>query len=193
MANYFAGWPTRSLGQAFGVAVVWLVLYVLNDLMFSSAAVTEHLSWFFLPAFIRMLAVMLFGCVGALGIFVGSLCSGWYSMLEPNYISVLTLAGFSAIAPLAAFLLCSQYFSFKRDLRGLSATQLICLGMVSAALTAGIHNLHFSAVGHVDNFWDGFVPMFVGDALGTFAMLYLAKLLVGLALSNQPRTNQSPS
>ena len=191
--GYFAGWPQRATGQALGVAVVWLFLYVLNDWLFSSVAVTEHLSWVFLPAVIRMLAVMLFGCVGALGIFVGSLCTGWYSMVEPNFIGLLTLAGFSALAPLAAFLLCSRCFSFRHDLQGLGAAPLICLSLLSAAFTAGIHNLHFSAVGHVEHFWAGFVPMFVGDVLGTFAMLYLAKLLVNLALSNQPKPTQFPS
>lgn len=187
MGRYFVGWPPRAMGHAAGVAVVWILLYVLNDWLFSSVAVTEHLSWVFLPAAVRMLAVLLFGWVGAIGLFVGSLLTGWYSMLDPHVVGLVTLAGFSALAPLAAFLLCTRCFNFKHDLQGLDATQLICLSLVSAALTAGIHNLHFSAVGHVEHFWAGFVPMFVGDVLGTFAMLYLAKFLVGLALSNQPK------
>lgn len=188
MVRHFAGWPPRAMGHASGVAVVWILLYVLNDWLFSSVAVTEHLSWIFLPAAVRMLAVLLFGWVGALGIFVGSLLTGWYSMVDPNLIGLVTLAGFSALAPLVAFLLCTRCFNFRHDLQGLGASQLICLSLLSAAFTAGIHNLHFSAVGHVEHFWAGFVPMFVGDVIGTFAMLYLAKFVVGLALSSQPKT-----
>ncbi len=55
-----------------GIALVYVVFYWLNGWLFSTFKVTENIAWIFLPAAIRMVAVLLAGWA----------VSGWRSHLE---------------------------------------------------------------------------------------------------------------
>jgi hypothetical protein len=147
------------------VAGVWVCLYVLNDWLFSQVAISVYASWIFLPAALRMLAVLLCGWVGVAGLFIGSLMTAF--------------AGLSALAPMMAYLLCIRWFNWQSDLRGLSATQLVVLSLLVALIGASMHNLHLIGIGAIDSFGPTFVTMFVGDMAGTFIVLYAAKFLLG--------------
>lgn len=162
------------------IATVWVALYALNDWLFEHVAVSVYASWVFLPAALRMLAVMLCGWVGVLGLFVGSMITGYYThgLTDPGMLVVL--AGLSALAPMMAFLVCTHWFGWRGDLRGLSAMQLVVLSTLVSFFGASLHNLHFLTIGAIDGFGSTFMTMFVGDMAGTFIVLYGAKFLLGL-------------
>lgn len=180
--------PGQLLGQASVVALVWVTLYFCNDWLFSNLAISDRMSWVFLPAALRMLAVMLLGWVGAVGLFVGSLLTGWLSVADVQIGSLCLVSGISALAPLLAYVLCAKLLGIRTDLRGLDAYQLLCLSIVSAALSASLHSLHFSAIDYVHNFSDSFVPMFAGDLVGTLIVLYLGKIALGFINPNRHKT-----
>jgi hypothetical protein len=54
-------------------ALAWAVLYRLNDIWSDALAWSDGVTWLFLPAAVRPLAILLFGLRGAVGLFVGSL------------------------------------------------------------------------------------------------------------------------
>jgi hypothetical protein len=162
----------KSLGIILGVCAAWVALYLLNHWAFKDFEVSEHLSWVFLPAAIRMLAALLFGWLGVTGLFLGSFLTGYYSMLQPNWFDVAVLAAISSISPMVALIVCMRVFKFDTHLVGLNAKSLIGLSFLAAALTAGFHNMRFVYSGHMPHFFDGFVPMFAGDLIGTFLVLY---------------------
>ena len=171
---------TQIFFQIALISGVWVFLYVLNDWLFEHAAISAYASWVFLPAALRMLAVLLCGWTGVLGLFLGSLATGLYthSLSDPGMLIVL--AGLSALSPMVAFLICTRLFGWHPDLRGLKATQLIVLSVLVSLCGAGLHNLHFVAIGATTDFSQTFTAMFVGDLIGTFIVLYSAKLLIGL-------------
>jgi hypothetical protein len=173
--------------QAATISVVWVILYILNDWLFDHVAISLYASWVFLPAALRMLAVMLCGWVGVLGLFVGSVVTGYYThgMTDPGMLVVL--AGLSALTPMMAFLVCTRWFGWRADLRGLNATQLVVLSTLVSLFGATLHNLHLLAIGAIETFGPTFMTMFVGDMVGTFIVLYGAKFLLGLLpLDKQP-------
>jgi heme/copper-type cytochrome/quinol oxidase subunit 4 len=150
-------------------------LYVLNDWLFDRLAFSEHVSWIFLPAALRMIAVLLAGWVGALGIFLGSLatCIYFLGTSDPSY--VVVIAVISALAPTAALLVCARFWGPQLNLTGLSATHLLALSTVAAGFTAIIHNAYFMMLGKVDAVASSMGAMFVGDLIGTLIVLYGAK------------------
>jgi len=157
------------------VAGLWVGLYVLNDWLFDRLAFSEHVSWIFLPAALRMIAVLLAGWVGALGIFLGSLatCIYFLGTSDPSY--VVVIAVISALAPTAALLVRARFWGPQLNLTGLSATHLLALSTVAAGFTAIIHNAYFMMLGKVDAVASSMGAMFVGDLIGTLIVLYGAK------------------
>ena len=177
--------PPSLLSQLGLVAGAWVVLYILNDWLFDHAAISLYASWVFLPAALRMLAVLLFGWTGVLGLFIGSFITGYYTHEFDNPGMVIVLAGLSALAPMVAYLVCARLFGIRADLQGLSAKHLVVLSIVVALVGSVLHNLHFSAIGATDAFSDTFIAMFVGDLIGTFVVLYVAKLVIGILLAGK--------
>ena len=90
--------------QLFEVAVVvllWTLLFELNDWMFSSVERTPFINWVFLPAALRVVAVLLLGWRGVAGLFLGALLTNrpeW----GVNLMDTLALSTLSAAAPWVA-------------------------------------------------------------------------------------------
>lgn len=175
--------PPSVLAQLTLIAGCWIFLYILNDWLFDHVAISQYASWIFLPAALRMLAVMLCGWVGVLGLFIGSFVTGYYTHDFTDPAMVIVLAGLSALAPMIAFIACARIFGLRADLQGLSAFQLIALSVSVALVGSVMHNIHFAMIGATHAFGHTFMTMFVGDLIGTFIMLYAAKLLMGLVFA----------
>lgn len=175
--------PPSVLAQLTLIAGCWVFLYILNDWLFDHVAISQYASWVFLPAALRMLAVLLCGWTGVLGLFVGSFITGYYTHDFTNPGMVIVLAGLSALAPMIAYLVCARLFGLRADLQGLSSSQLVVLSVAVALVGSVLHNLHFVSIGATNAFGETFIAMFVGDLIGTFAMLYAAKWFMGFVLS----------
>jgi hypothetical protein len=162
-----------------GVALAWFALYELNTWLFSRIHLTGFISWIFLPAAIRMFAVMVGGWSGALGLFLGAILTN-LSLLKYEPFNIVMLAGLSTIGPLVAFNLCTRWLNLPRDLSGLQRSQLLVFAVVGAIFNTIPHNLYFYFTGLSPDAWSGVVPMFVGDLAGTLIVLYLASFVFRL-------------
>jgi hypothetical protein len=162
-----------------GVALAWFALFELNTWLFSRIHLTGFISWIFLPAAIRMLAVMVGGWTGTLGLFFGAILTN-LSLLKYEPFNIVMLAGLSALGPLFAFILCTRWLKLPRDLAGLHHSQLLVFAVAGAIFNTIPHNLYFYVTGLSPDAWSGVVPMFVGDLAGTLIVLYLASLAVRL-------------
>lgn len=162
------------------VAGVWCLLYALNAWLFSYFNFSKNfISWVFLPAIVRLLAVLLVGWAGVLGLFLGAMFTALFtSGFEHSLLVVLCFALLSAAGPLLAVMLCVWGLKLKTRLHGLTAMNLVILSMVSALFIAIPHNLAFYFFGLTSNFLDGIGPMFMGDLVGTIITLYLVRLLI---------------
>jgi hypothetical protein len=173
--------------SALAVALLWVLLFRLNRWALSSFDVTVFISWIFLPAAIRMLAVMACDWAGAVGLFVGALFT---SQTEPatDLTDGIVLAFLSATGPLLAFWVCTRLLSLPSTLTGLTAKQLLVFATVGALLNALPHNIYFYLSDRMTSPVEGLVPMFLGDLLGTLFVLYAASLALRLMFKRQ--TNQ---
>lgn len=167
------------------IVSLWVSLYALNGWMFERLAFSAHVSWIFLPAALRMIAILLAGWVGTLGIFLGSLLTCVYFAGITQPVSILAISGVSALAPTFALLVCAKFWGNRINLAGLSPLNLLTLGVVAAASTAVMHNIYFAISGQVESVARSVGAMFVGDLVGTLAVLYAAKWLLHLLLAKR--------
>jgi hypothetical protein len=158
---------------AAGVAIAWVVLFQLNIWLFSDIHLTGFISWIFLPAAIRMLAVMIGGWSGALGLFVGAILTN-LSLIELEPFNVMVLAALSALGPVIAVNLCTRWLQLPGDFSGLQRSQLLVFAVAGAVFNVFPHNLFFYTTGLSYDAWSGVLPMFVGDLAGTLIVLYVA-------------------
>lgn len=170
-----------SLNQALAgsviVALGYAVFYHLNDWLFNVVQVSANISWVFLPAAIRMLAVLLLGWAGVLGLFIGSL-SVVPSALALDPVHTVTLGVLSSVPSLLAMQFVQRWLGVRADLAGMTGLDLVCFGLAGGAFNSLGHTLYFMLnAGSLEPI-QGFLPMMVGDAVGTFLLLYAGAIVL---------------
>ncbi len=168
--------PTALL-EVGGVALAYWLLYHLNAWIFASFSFTTTIAWIFLPAAIRMIAVLLFSWRGVAGLFIGTLatCVPVFGVTNVHTYVYPTL---SAFAPMLAMSLGVYLMKIKADLCGLTARQLFALALIGALFNSVAHNLYFQYSGSAQSWLTGLLPMFVGDLVGTLIVLYAAAAIL---------------
>ncbi len=160
-----------------GVSVAYLVFYKFNDWVFNQVKVTDFVSWVFLPAAIRMLSVLLFGWAGVLGLFLGSLASISHLVVDEPVRSV-TLAILSSVPSLLAARLVQKAASIPLDLAGLQPRHLLLFGLIGGLFNSASHALYFALSEQSLEPLANFVPMLIGDTVGTLIVLYAGALVL---------------
>lgn len=172
---------TQCLAGMAAVAVAYIFFYELNEWIFSLTKVTDHISWVFLPAAIRMLAVLLLGWVGVAGLYLGSL-SQLGDLLEVDPARALWVAGLSSVPCLLAARTVQRALRVQADLAGMTGRQLLVFGLAGGLASSGAHSVYFALEAESAQPLAGFLPMFVGDALGTLIVLYMSALVLNRLL-----------
>ena len=166
----------RGLLQIALVACAWVFFFYLTTFLFAYAEFNHEAFWVFLPAGVRLMAVMLLGWLGVVGIFVGSALTNDSANL--NLVLLVSLT--SAIAPKLGLITGRRLMSLPKSLHSLNPIRLMVLALLAsffnAFLTVGLFQL-LGKPQHVFNL----IPMFVGDMVGTLIIFYLTLLLWYLA------------
>lgn len=169
--------PSTVLLEAGGVAIVYSSLYYLNGWIFSSFAFTATVAWIFLPAAIRVIAVLLFNWRGVAGLFIGTLatCIPVFGLTNADTFVYPML---SAFCPMLAVSLGVYLMKIRADLGGLKAWQLLVFALLGALFNSVAHNVYFQLSGNAQSWLTGIIPMFVGDLVGTLIVLYVSAAIL---------------
>lgn len=162
------------------VALLWCSVYYLNEWLFSNFIFSQgFINWVFLPAAVRLFAVLIAGWVGVFGLFFGSIATSiLLSGYDPLPLHILVFATISSVAPMLALLVCTRGLKINKNLQGLSPSNLLVLCAIIALLSVFPHNLAYYYFGHTVNILGGVGPMFVGDFLGMLMVLYVVRLVL---------------
>ena len=160
-------------------ALTWIGAFRLNAWAFASAQSGNIVSLVFLPAGVRILAVLILGWPAAVGLFAGSLVTAapiWHfpAAIVPGLIS--------ALGPVAAVSIGTRSMRLRDDLRGTTVQQMTVIAIVDGLCNAIPSNVFFWLQHRIATPYQDVVPMFVGDLVGTFALLYATAVLVRLVL-----------
>jgi hypothetical protein len=171
--------PAEAAAGIFGVALAFVLLFELNGAVFSAAVVTDNVSWIFLPAAIRMLAVMLFEWAGVVGLVLGALAVHLIHM-NPGLVESLIQSLLSGLAPMIAYIACRRWLGLPRELGGLNARHLFVFSVAGGLSNSVLVQAYLFLSERPGAQLIDVIPMFIGDVGGTLVVLYLAGLVVRL-------------
>lgn len=174
------GKPVEYLGNASFATVAWVGLYQANDYLFTSAELNSYVNLVFLPAALRVLAVLLAGYAGAVGLFLGALITN-QALIGINLLHALALSALSAIGPVVAVWLSLRWIGVSSELTGLKWWHLFVFATIGALCNVIPKHTYLWAVGEMESFYDHFGSMLFGDLLGTSIVLLLASFIAKLA------------
>lgn len=170
-----------------GIAVAWLAAFKLNEWAFSGTVHSARANWIFLPAAIRVIAVLLFGNWGALGLVVGA-----YLVVSgaggDNGMHSFILAVSSGIAPLLAVIALKRCFSISNTLAGLRPWHIIALSVACAASNTALLNGYLWLAGHLHSDFVQIATVFIGDVLGMAIVLLVLSVALSFAMPRNHRT-----
>jgi hypothetical protein len=157
-------------------AVLYTCLHELNELAFSFLSFNEHIAPIYLPAFIRVLNVLIMGPVyGSIATMLGGLFLLPFQF-NPSVLEVVNLFC-SASGPLLALVIFK--LSFTREIKLTSSKDLLVLSAIYSLCNALMH--HF-AWGFLDpnalSVPFQFFEMVLGDFTGTVLGAIILKLLI---------------
>lgn len=157
---------------------MWIGLFELNAWAFASLEWTRTVDWIFLPAGVRLLAVLLWDWPGVIGLWLGAIVTGipMFGLASPRWLAAATV---SAAAPYVAIALSRWLFDLQPTLQGLTPAALLKLSVVGAVTSVAMHSTLFWSWGQ-QHIAHSAVAMLVGDLSGTLIVLYVARALIGL-------------
>jgi hypothetical protein len=160
----------QNLSIVLSIALAWLGVFNLNMWLFTSLNYSERADWIFMPAALRVLAVLIFSEIGAFGLAVGayltlSHASDSHPMFE------IALAATSGLAPLLGLQMCRRIVPLARDLSGLDPKGIIVLSIATAVANSLLVNACLALSGKFDREMIQLITIFVGDVVGSAIVL----------------------
>jgi hypothetical protein len=178
----------KQLGYVVITTVVFIALNGLNEFFFIQLEHSPGVNWVFLPAGIRLLATLLFGFAGFLGLLVAGVFLNFQHFAFDDDFRSLSGALAGAGGPYLAYLFAKHWFDLGPRLKNLTAQRLLVTGSLCGLMSPIFHHA-FSWVqtGLVD--WPALAAMITGDIVGILIVLYVAK---GVITLTDPRDVEDP-
>lgn len=165
-----------------GVALIWLAAYRLNAFVFQSFDYSARVSWVFLPAALRVIAVLLLDNVGVMGLVLGAYLTLPHGAAN-TWLDEAGLAVSSGVAPLVAVLLCRRFFTLSANLAGLRPWHIAALSVSSALANSITLNSYLAVTGRAVFSPQQALAILVGDISGSMIFLLVLSSVLGLLLS----------
>jgi hypothetical protein len=162
--------------KAIGVAIAWTLLFKLNMWVFKSLEVNQFVSWIFLPAFIRILSVLLFGWAAVVGLIVGAIITS--NPADAYHTTPYVLAMISGFGPMIAVRFCEYVLKLPPTLIGIRPSHLFIFALTGAFVNVSINGYYFAINQLPANPITCLSPMLIGDMLGSVIMLYIASFIL---------------
>lgn len=157
-----------------GIASAWIGLFVLNEYLFKFTQISPAINLIFIPAGLRLIAVIVFSWVGVLGLLMGGVLIG-ILFIELAPLQAFILAGLSALSPFIAYSGVITALKLEPSLNGMSARDLLIISISAALLGGALHSIFFLLNDSANTFFDPFIQISTGDLLGMLLVLYCAK------------------
>ena len=125
----------QQIAIVFGVALTWVCLDLIKQNYFSFLEVNDFQYSIYWLSAIRLLCVVLFGWLGALGLFIGYFTGG-ISIREFSVETALALGLISALTPLLAFILWKRLTGLSSNFKQVKLAALLLLVFLHSAFTA---------------------------------------------------------
>ena len=165
-------WPTTAL-----FALAYIVLYCLSDLFFENQNVKGAVGIFFLPAFIRLLGLLVIGLWIVPALFTAGLfltAAGLYDLGAGHEAELLVTFATAFGGPVAAFA-AARLSGLQYDLRNLTPLKLFILSLACSLGNAIAYGIALRLIDRDLFAIEVYFEIFIGDMIGTWLLIYLIK------------------
>lgn len=164
-----------------GITIIsFIALNWINEAAFIQFEQSNGINWVFLPAGIRLLATLLFGFAGFVGLLLASIYLNFHHFVFENNVRAITGAVAAAGGPYLAYLFAKHWFDLGPRLGNLTAQRLLFTGLLCGLMSPMFHHAFMWVhTGLVD--WTALIAMITGDIVGILIVLSIAKGLIKLA------------
>jgi hypothetical protein len=174
--------PLVSVALEVGlVAGLWVLLFEINGWMFGAWATSDFANWIFLPAALRLVAVLICGWRGVLGLLIGALITNW--LMQVPWPQAVALSILSATGPWVAVRLATDHLKLPTDLHGLRFSHLLLFAALGAGCNGLLHQTYLLLSQPAFDVSSQFVTMVGGDLIGTLLVMAMASF----ALKHWPK------
>ncbi|KQQ91887.1 hypothetical protein [Massilia sp. Leaf139] len=177
---------TEHAKQQLGYVAITIVAFIglnwINEAFFLRFEHGSGVNWVFLPAGIRLLATLLFGFAGFIGLLLASLYLNFHHFAFQE-VRALSGAVAAAAGPYLAYLFAKHWFDLGPRLRNLTLGRLLFTGLLCGVVSPVLnHAFVWVHTGTLD--WAALLVMMVGDIAGILIVLTISK---GLLTLTDPR------
>ena len=165
---------TQQFAIVFGVTLTWVCLDLIKHNYFEFLQVNDFLYSIYWLSAIRLLFIILFGWLGALGLFIGYFFGGVF-IREFSVETALALGLISALTPLLAFGLWKRLTGLSNNFKLVKLDALLLLVFLHSAFSAAARAIYFYITG-INQSASFFVADFLANFVGAILFLYLLKL-----------------
>ena len=160
---------------ALSITCLWIACDYLNIKFLDSVKINEFLYAIYLLAGFRLVAIILFGWTGVLGVFLGYSISGIFlRYFEPQ--DAIYLGLLSSLAPLIAYRTWQKAFKHSNEFVNVSFIELFYLILLSGLISAAFRSAYLLALNKVFN-PDILLATFAANISGSIVFLFSLKLI----------------
>jgi hypothetical protein len=160
------------------LTILWVVIFSLNELLLPLFEESKLANWIFLPAFLRLAGVMVLGWRAIPGLFIGSIITSEIYHAEYTAEYTIEIALISSVIPWVTYEITRRFLKVSWNLMTLKPYDLIIFSATTSIATAAAHSALYIQLGLVMSFIGQFIPMVVGNFVGTVLILYLIKSIL---------------
>lgn len=169
----------KHLGYVGITIITFIAVNWVNEVAFIQLEQSNGINWVFLPAGVRLLATLLFGFSGFLGLLLASIYLNFHHFGFQDDVRAVSGAIAAAGGPYIAYLFAKHWFDLGPRLKNLTAQRLLFTGALCGLMSPVFHHAFmWVTTGLVD--WTALIAMITGDIAGILIMLYIAKGMITL-------------
>ena len=154
----------------------WVFFFSLNNLINLIAPYKDYISLIFIPAGFKVVIYCLLKWRAFIGIFFGSIITGYYYLDDNRIHHIYTFAFLSALSPIIAIYIVNLLSKLGDKLEFLTLNKVMLISFLYALISSFAHNTFLLSINEVTfiQYHQDSIAMFIGDLLG--AMIFLSLL-----------------
>jgi hypothetical protein len=157
---------------------LFLVALKINDLLFAHLEFAPGINWIYLPAGVRLLATLMFGEAGAIGLLFISWIVCVVEFFPDDPVRSFVGGILASVSPYLVYRAMQHYTGLQPSLQNLTPKRLLACSLMFALASPLLHHLWFALYEHKDHLGASYLAMVTGDFGGTLVVLYAAKFLL---------------
>lgn len=168
------GW-TEGIGLAAFCGLAYLVAFYLNMHVLQAESVFAGVALFYLPAGVKLIAIMVARYWGALGLWVANFLHTTQSWEALSMAEVLGMSLVWVGTTLTVVMLWARFVGLRADLKNLTFGRFVWLNLSAALVHGLVFNLYMVMIDHrsMDEWLHSAQAMALGDFVGSGALMLL--------------------